>query len=306
MRTCSERLHSLLITKRNLSLMTGQSTTPIVIDTDNALGSRAHFFQKHLGGDVDDAYAIAYLFSNVSKEISLLMSVGGNTKAEIALENNIDLIKALGQHANCQMGLNPNDTRELHFIPENGSRYLALGPLTNLNSFLNRQYQPREVWMTLGNLKTSGRYPPFWPIEFNATEDIEACLNVFAKLNCNIFVVPLDVARKLKMTKTQFSKMNQTPLLLYLKKYSQRWILRNRILKLSPTFAVWDLVSAIACLHPEFFKIETRVAKVFKNGLVLFGQHNRSTKNLVLEKSVKIVTDFDPHHLWNHFFDSVA
>ncbi len=289
--------------------MIGRSIIPIHIDTDNALGIPKKWLEIFFGGDVDDAFALSFLLKS-HLQIQQITSVGGNTSAAKAHQNNQELTCLISPKLPgiCSEGLNPLQKidSKINFTPR--STFLSLGPLTNLASLLKSSYQPHHIWMTLGRIETYGKWPPFWPIEFNATQDIPALLIVM-KSDFPKTIVPLDVAFKLKLKKELLSRLQKSELGFYLYKNSLRWARRSLILKGRSSFPVWDLLSAMALAYPEACVFRSGLAYVYKNGLVRClpdGSKNLNIPiNFVIKKPIQIVTSFDENKIWDHFFSTL-
>ncbi len=285
--------------------MIGQSIIPVVIDTDNALGPPSLGRQ---GGDVDDAFALSFLLK-CKFPIQEIWSVGGNTSAKKAHFNNLSLTALVDQKIQCQQGLNSGEMPLIKEYPTGINSFLALGPLTNLSAFLNNKYQPTQIWMTLGRIFTKGFFPPYWPIEFNATQDLPAFLNVLSSRS-PITVVPLDVAYRLKINSKHFKRLKTSQVGRYLEEHSRRWRWRSLILKGRSSFPVWDLLSAMACVHPQVCEIQEGKGYLFKRGLFLCDALNEPAtthdrKKAIFSRDIKIVTKFDQEKLWSLFFEAI-
>ena len=285
--------------------MIGRSIIPVVIDSDNALGPAG---RGSSGGDVDDAFALSFIL-NSKIPIQEIWSVGGNTSAARAHFNNLSLTQLIKKEITCKKGLNAGENSCDSIFPEGKNSFLALGPLTNLSFFLKNNYKPSNIWMTLGRISTNGFFPPFWPMEFNATKDLPAFTHV---LSCEspITIAPLDVAFRLKINSEKFRKLQETKVGRYLSENSQRWRWRSLIMKGRRSFPVWDLLSAMACVHAEVCEIKEGKGYLFKNGLFLCDianqpatGHNR--KKAILSRDINIVTGFDPEKLWSVFFNTI-
>ena len=279
--------------------MIGPSIIPIVVDTDNALGSaNKNFF----GGDVDDAFALAFLLKS-NTLISSVYSVAGNASAEVCHLNNLEICAKLQSNVRCYNG-------QLSIqMPENKCHYLALGPLTNLAGFLKRDCSPESIWMTLGRINTLGFFPPIWPVEFNATKDLAAFQTV---LNSGVrkIIVPLDIAFQLKLKPDQKDRFQSTEIGRYLWDHSRRWAWRNVFLKGRFAFPIWDLVSAVAITNPE--SVQTRPGRgyFFKNGLFLCDVENRpgtfhNREKAIFSFEIEIVTEIDIELVWDLFFKAL-
>ena len=281
--------------------MIGPSTIPVVIDTDNALGSPRRFREKFLGGDVDDAYALAYLVQSRIQILEIL-SVNGNTSAAASRRNVEELLGVLKNDAipnRALDNLNP-------ILPPGPSQYLALGPLTNLAMFLDRGYKPERVVMTLGRISTSGDWPPYWPVEFNLNQDFSAFDKVIQN-SVKKLIVPLDVAIDLKLKRAHRPQLQTSAVGGYLDKNSARWRMRNRLLKGRSSFPVWDLASAMAVARPATCRIERGVGHLFGNGLFLCDiggeprtKHDR--KRALHSVEIEIVTAIDREAMFKEFF----
>ncbi len=285
--------------------MIGQSIIPVVIDSDNALGPSGPMLRC---GDVDDAFALSFILKS-KVPIQEIWSVGGNTAAARAKENNLSLIQALEQNVPCKEGADPGQEPKILAGPLGINSYLALGPLTNLSFFLKNNYRPEKIWMTLGRMTTKGYFPPFWPMEFNATKDLPAFTHV---LSCSgsLTIAPLDVAYRLKIDTNHFKKLQKSKVGRYLRENSQRWQWRSLIVKGRRSFPVWDLLSVMAYVHPEVCEIKKGKGYLFKNGLFLcdvlnLPATNHDRKKALLSRDINIITNFDQEKIWSIFFETI-
>ena len=288
--------------------MIGLSITPIVVDTDNALGQLTH---QLLPGDVDDAFAIAYLLKSKLVDVKTILSVGGNATAEACHRNNMDLCRVAESEIQCIQGFNKkdfyNDNDRINI--ESCDSYLSLGPLTNLAKLLKHNYSTKHIWMTLGRIKTRGSYPPIWPMEFNATQDLEAFKSVF-KSNIPKTIVPLDVAIRLRFEKSFSAEMEKSIIGNYLMTHIKRWQIRNILLKGRSHFPVWDLVSAMALTNPETCQTEKGKGYLFSNGLLLCDVHHQAQtshdrKHAIAVQEIDIITSINHELIWKIFFKAL-
>ncbi len=287
------------------------STIPIILDTDNALGAPRNVSDYFWGGDVDDAFAISFALM-ASESVESIYSIAGNTNLERCYANTQKLCEVLGAAVPCFTGVSFLDSKSNPPQPKDGCEFLALGPLTNLAHFMDQGFSPARIWMTLGRQKTFGRWPPLFPMEFNATKDLKALKKIFSSGVPKV-IVPLDVAWRLKFNPTRENKrnMNSTKAGAYLLKHSRRWLWRSLFLKGRRQFPVWDLVSVMACLHPEVVRIEKGQAFVFANGLVLFDVNGKTgtwhdRKKAEFSCAVEIVTELNAAEIWSLFFKVLA
>jgi inosine-uridine nucleoside N-ribohydrolase len=234
----------------------------LLIDSDNALGSPQ--------GDVDDAFALATLFQS-GLPIATVTPVAGNTSKEQADRNN----RALGALCGYE---GPWDAAGI----TGPVRFLALGPLTNLASC---KLEISEAIVVGGNLTSRGRFPPWWPHEFNLTKDREATRRVFAS-EVPLTIVPLDVARRLRISPGDLQGH-------FLQEGSRRWARRSLLLRGSWRFPVFDLAAAAYVIDPSLVKVEETTARLRSNLYVEFGKGDRR---------VRVVRDLDPERIWRLFF----
>ncbi|HEU4887967.1 MAG TPA: nucleoside hydrolase [Thermoanaerobaculia bacterium] len=242
------------------------------IDADNALGSPR--------GDVDDAYAIAAMVRG-GAEIAAISAVAGNTSEPLACENNARLARLLGWHGPVLRGSEARGV--LRTFP---GRILALGPLTNVAVATAAS----EVMIVGTMLHTRGRWPGFWPHEFNLIRDREATRKVFnSALPLTFF--PLDVVRALSIRKRDLDAI-QGELGEVLRQGSARWFRRLLLVKATRRFPVWDLAPALYALDEDGFTMEDTTATMRANTFVEFGKGTRR---------VRVCTQLDAKKLWERF-----
>ncbi len=275
----------------------------IRIDTDCALGS--------WNEDPDDSFAVLYNLLGPLAAQSIF-SVGGNTSAEVAAENCKQICSWIDSSGEVICGLNPVSTESsTETLKSSQSQFpvqvLGLGPLTNLARWLSQDaHLIQSAWCTLGHIKTSGSLPPFWPVEFNATQDLKAAEFVFAT-SVELTVVPLDVAKLLRVSDEVWRRLGESELGRKLQAQCWRWRMRNLLLKAHSHFPAWDLVSATLIENPQLGKIEKGRLNFYKNGLVLcdpnyIAQTHHPREIAKIQKSVRIVTEIDCSGIWNSFF----
>jgi inosine-uridine nucleoside N-ribohydrolase len=272
----------------------------LLIDTDNALGSPT--------GDVDDAFALAALLTS-GLPVAALASVAGNTDEARAFANNRtlgDLAGFAGQGGRYLRGVRAvsvgetaeriDEAADLWSGPGEPVRWIALGPLTNLAAVLvaaeRRGVAPRiaEVVLVGGNLSSRGRWPPFWPLEFNLTQDRPAARAVFAS-DLPLTLVPLDVARRLCAGPEELAGL-AGPLGEHLRRGARRWLWRSRLLKARNSIALFDLLAAAYVVYPEHVHVEATTVRLRPNLLVEPSSGGRP---------VRIVRGFDGEAIWARF-----
>ena len=272
----------------------GGASREVYIDSDNALGSPR--------GDVDDGFAIAALLAS-GLPVAALGSTFGNTAETLAFENNRTLASLCGYEGPLLRGAAGPDP-----VPTEASRFLsawpgpvrivALGPLTNIASALESEPSAGARWsevVAVGSSSTSrGRWPPWWPHEFNLTKDRRAAAIVFES-RVPLTLVPLDVARRLSIAQADLDSL-PGPLGERLRMGSRRWLLRARVLRLSRSFPVRDLVAALYVLEPSAFDLEIRGARFHPYGWVEYRAGGRE---------VRLIRGFERDRLWRLFLDNV-
>lgn len=251
----------------------------LLIDSDNAMGSGM--------GDVDDGLAVAALLRS-GVPVAGLASVGGNTSEAKADRNNRALGKLCGF-----AGPYLRADRIDRFPIEDPVRIVALGPLTNVAALLGRRIS--EVILVGSNTSSPGRFPPWWPHEFNLTHDRPAARAVFNS-SIPLTIVPLDVAREMRVGKRELKEL-RGELGEYLCRQSARWLRRSRLLRWSSTFPVYDLPAALYAIDPSLVEVEETTARVHRNLWIEFGKGGRP---------VRLVRGFDARALWRTFTDLVS
>jgi inosine-uridine nucleoside N-ribohydrolase len=306
----------------------------LVIDTDNALGSRH--------GDVDDAFAVAALLAD-HLPVAAVASVGGNAGEAEADRNNRRLGALCGYRGRYLRGVGAGAPRcnraeararrrpeaapaeridqaaDLWRGDHGPLRYLALGPLTNLAAVLaaapaapgapGAPGAPRagaspaiaEVVLVGGNATSRGRFPPWWPHEFNLTRDRPAARAVFAS-SLALTLVPLDVARRLQVGPAELAEL-AGPLGRYLRAGAARWLRRARRLHGRDSFAVFDLLAAACVLDPDCVRLEAVWARVHRNLWLDFRPGAASGGTW---RELRVVRELDRALLWRRFVERIA
>ena len=238
----------------------------LLIDTDNALGSRS--------GDVDDGLAIAALLRS-GVPVAALSSVGGNSSEAEADRNNRALGALCGYPGPYLRGADV--AKRLDLWPPAPLRVLALGPLTNVAAALPAlPSAATEVVLVGGNISSRGRFPPLWPHEFNLTKDREAARAVFAS-DLPLTVVPLDVARRLRVGAPELARLEGT-LGEYIRRHSTRWLRRSRWLHGPGGFSAFDLLAAATVFTPAAVSSEETTARAHANLWLEFGRGGRPVR----------------------------
>jgi len=235
-------------------------TARIWIDTDVALGAPR--------GDVDDGWAIAAVL-RAPVALAGISAVAGNTTAARAADCARRLVGAAGARVDVVAGAEA--AARIAALPS-GTRVLALGPLTNIAAALLRDPSVAAriaVSVVGGNLSSRGRWPPWWPYEFNLAKDAPAARAVFASPVARA-VYPLDVCRALTIGPRALSRIARaSPLGAYLVRHSWRWLLRAPLRYRALSFPLWDLVPALDALGMLPASHVTRCLACKKRGLLV-------------------------------------
>jgi inosine-uridine nucleoside N-ribohydrolase len=252
----------------------------LLIDTDNAAGSPS--------GDVDDAFALAALLRS-GLPIAAVASVSGNTSEAMADRNNRVLGELCGYAGPWLRGVEAGDVPDRIDRADLRTplRFVALGPLTNLAAVLPRC---SEAVLVGSNLTSHGRFPPWWPHEFNLTKDRAATRAVLAS-DLPLTVIPLDVARRLRAGPRELRDL-QGPLGDFLRRHSARWSRRSLLLRGSRRFPVFDLAAAAYVVDPSLATLEESRVRLHPNLWLEYGRG---------ERRVRVVRDLDASAIWERF-----
>jgi inosine-uridine nucleoside N-ribohydrolase len=181
-------------------------------------------------------------------ELLGISAVAGNTRASVAAECARRLVAAAGAHVDV---VEQRDAAARIAALPDGTRILALGPLGNVTAALARDpslASRARVSLVGGNLSSRGRWPPWWPHEFNLSKDAPAARALFASTMPRA-VYPLDVCRGLTVGAGGLRRLAaRSSLGAYLARHSWRWLARAAARHLALSFTVWDLVPALDAL----------------------------------------------------------
>jgi len=237
---------------------------------------------------VDDAFAIAALLRS-GLPVAAVASISGNTSEAMADRNNRVLGELCGYSGPYLRGVEAGevagriDRADLP-VP---LQFVALGPLTNLAAVLTRC---SEAILIGSNLTSHGRFPPWWPHEFNLTKDRAATRAVFAS-DLPLTVIPLDIARRLRAGPRELRDL-QGPLGDFLRRHSARWSRRSLLLRGSRRFPVFDLAAAAYVLDPSLATVEESRVRLHPNLWVEYGAGDRR---------VRVVRNLDARAIWERF-----
>jgi len=261
------------------------------VDTDNALGSGK--------GDIDDAFAVAHMMSRLDPTSVMFTPTCGNASLAHALTNTTKLNQRLFQNRHC-VSDSPDQLRDfakLSHAPD-GQRIkvLALGPLTNIAQAWERrtlsESDIEEISVIGLNSATTGRWPPFFPMEFNITQDLASFRRVWeSPVPLRIF--PLNTIKSLRFAPKDLQRMSPQMSKIFSPEV-RRWIRRCTLLKGRRWFPVWDLCAAVYATHPHFFTFVKSFGKLHANGFVKFGD---------VDRPVLLLESFDEKAVWQAFWE---
>lgn len=242
---------------------------------------------------MDDAFAIAALLRS-GLPIAAVASVSGNTSEALADRNNRILGGLCGYQGPYLRGIEAGDVPDRIDRADLGAplRFVALGPLTNLAAVLARC---SEAILVGSNLTSRGRFPPWWPHEFNLTKDPGATRAVFAS-DLPLTVIPLDVARQLRIGPREMRDL-QGPVGECLRRHSARWSRRSLLLRGSRRFPVFDLAAAAYAIDPSLATVEESRVRLHPNLWLEYGRG---------ERRITVVRDLDATAIWERFVRLVS
>jgi inosine-uridine nucleoside N-ribohydrolase len=221
---------------------------PVWVDCDIALGASK--------GDVDDGYALFACAAAPGARLLGVSTVFGNTGAATAAGCARRLLDVAGSRAPVLRGADgpaavvPAVVDALVALPR-GAQLLCLGPLSNVAAALRADPalgRRVTLWLVGGDLTTWGRFPPYWPFEFNLALDPGAARAVLAA-DAERRLFPLPVCRRLRVGPRRLRQLARTsPEARYLVRHSLRWLAYTPLRYQALSFPLWDLVPALCAL----------------------------------------------------------
>ena len=220
-RFCSLATVALLLLATALSAFAVQRPTPIVLDTD-------------IGGDIDDAFALALILHSPELDLRAVTTVSGDTVARARLAAKM---LAVAGHNGIPVAAGvpgaPMDSPQTRWADGFSSPNLvsqdavtlmrsaidkapgkldvvAIGPLTNVAALL-RKYpeEGRKIHkiVLMGGSIRRGYYPNSGPTaEYNIAADAAASQTVFSA-GVPILMAPLDVTARLQLEQTNLDRI---------------------------------------------------------------------------------------------------
>ena len=256
----------------------------IYIDTDIAMGGSQ--------GDVDDGFAIAALLLS-GMEVEAIGTVFGNCDEAQVFRNVEGLLSGFhNQPKRLHGATKPREKSNpaSQFLQTFSGTVVALGPLTNLAAALENGPCPWERIIAVGSHSSSvGRWPPYFPFEYNFTLDPQATERV-VNADVPLTLIPLNACGRLRVTMNMVSKL-PGEVGEYLHLHSRRWFKRALWLKARKTVPVWDLVAAMMLINPDGYELKTGKVKAHPNGWVQYGQG----------RTIQWLYEFSPSESWERF-----
>jgi inosine-uridine nucleoside N-ribohydrolase len=202
-------------------------------------------------------------------ELVGISAVAGNTDAAAAAACARRLVAAAGARVDV---VEARDAAARIAVLPAGTRLLALGPLANVAAALARDPSLAarvRVSVVGGNLSSRGRWPPWWPFEFNLAHEAAAARALFASSVARA-VYPLDVCRALTIGVPELRRLARaSPLARYLVRHSWRWLAYAPVRYRALRFPLWDLVPALDALGLLPATHATRRLACVKRGLLV-------------------------------------
>lgn len=251
-------------------------TTPRVgarvvwIDTDLSLGSPLR--------EVDDAYALLFAFRSPELQIAGLSTTYGNAPLRSTTERTRNLVKRLGLTTPVTPGAaSPNDlgrpsaaAAALDDALRQNERltYIALGPLTNLATFLRlhpeRARQFEEVILVAG--KTPEATLGFGPRESFRIHDANgvkdpAALRAILATRIPLVLAPIETSTRLLLTAQDLRALKTSgPGGRFLALKSGVWLWFWTNIARADGGPVFDVLAVLAAAQPALVATETRYA----------------------------------------------
>ncbi len=266
------------------SFSSHKNSTPVWIDTDNALGSPF--------GDIDDAIALATLLKS-NYPVYAISNVFGNTFESISFQQTKILLKLLNSHVPHYSGAGNWWNRESaasHELARVTTRIkiLALGPLTNIAQALKLNPNLKNYIEEIIFVGTNYKYQlPNWRFfDFNIFKDKTSAIEILQS-GIPVTLIPCDQARKIRLTEQQVSSFGGAAGN-FIHENSKRWFRRARLLKFQKSIPVWDLTAALYLLQPSEFNFVP--AKLHLSML-----HYIQIKETLTNSHIKTLSFFNPN-----------
>lgn len=297
---------ALLLVAATLSALAAQRPTPIVLDTD-------------IGGDIDDAFALALVLHSPELDLRAVTTVSGDTHARarlaakmLAVAGRTRIPVAAGAPGP------PMDSPQTRWADGFSSPELvqqdavdlmrsaidraphqlvivAIGPLTNVAALLKRYPEDAEKIhqiVLMGGSIQRGYYPNSGPTaEYNIAADAAAANTVFTA-GIPILMAPLDVTARLQLQQLSLDRIFalHTPLSNALQSLYKLWA--------QPVPTLHDPMAVALLLDPALCTRQSLAIRITDKGMtVSMGDAN---------PNAVVATDTDPARFIAFYMDRVA
>ncbi len=268
------------------------------IDTDLSLGSPLR--------EVDDAYALIVAARAPELQISGISSTYGNAPLRATTLRTRDLLRRLGLEmpvhpgatAARNLGRATEASAALAHVTRNERRltYIALGPLTNLASFLH--LHPEAAGALEQVIMVAGKSPEatlgFGPGEkfrihdANAFKD-PAAVRLLLQSHIPILLVPIETSSRLLVRREDLQSLQQsTPTARYLARKSALWLWFWTHIPRAKGGPIFDALAVVAAAQPSLVRRETRSAGLDQKGDLIVARRAKGRA-----RKVSFITGFD-------------
>ena len=267
------------------------------IDTDLSIGSPLR--------EVDDAYALLLGFHSPELRVVGVSSTYGNAPLRATTERTRDLLRRLGRSTPVSagaasaraLGSRTAATEALkRALDEGPLTYVALGPLTNLASFL--ALYPTEVDRIAKVIMVAGRSPTatlgFGPREkfrihdANVVQDL-AALRMVLDSRLPIVLAPIETSSRLTIVQEDLRRLRGgSPAARYVAQQSGIWLWFWRHIARADGGPIFDVLAVLAAAQLKLLTLETRRATIDAKGDLIVRRDGTA------ERKVLFCTGFNP------------
>lgn len=276
-----------------------ESRRAVWIDADLSIGSPIR--------EVDDAYALLVAANCSQLRIAGVSVSYGNAPLPAVRRRTIDLFARLGRPIPIHAGAaragergQPNEaSTALGHVLEQEARltYLALGPLTNLATFL--QLHPEQASRFEQIIAVAGRSPGatlgFGPGEkfrihdANVVKD-SAAVRVVLQSRIPLVLVPIETSSRLLINRSDLDRLAQgPPAARFVAGKSRFWLWFWQQIPRAQGGPIFDALAAVAAARPALLRIEKRRARFDSAGALIVERDSPGAKG----RKVSFVTGFD-------------
>jgi len=246
------------------------------IDTDASIGSPFR--------EVDDAYALVLAFHSPELKIAGLSTTYGNASLRNTTRVTLDLVQRFGASRGAQpsrvfagaaspgdLGRRTSASDALAVISARQKlTYIALGPLTNLATFLrlhpNRADRIERVIFVGGHMRDTdlalGPNRSFRIHDANVFKD-PAAAGVVLRSKIPLVLIPIEAAARLEINAADLRELKRSNLAgAYLERRSRIWLWFWTHIVKTKGGAIFDALAIIPPTRPELLFIENRFARM--------------------------------------------